>query len=193
MEPTFVSEQTVTLSEFLAWLARERGAGKREFIGGRIVVNPPAGWPHADIGAELLLRLREWARRTSSGVVLDSSAGYLLPTGDLVEPDVSFIGKARWDAGPRPAAGEHIRIVPDLMVEILSSNRPRDLVEKKSIYEASAVREYWLPDPDARSIIVFRRSGTAFAAPETFGPALVLRSEILPGFELLVGDLFQSP
>lgn len=193
MEPTFVSEQIVTLSEFITWLSHDRGPGKRELIGGRIIVNPPAGWPHGSVGTRLLYRLEEWAQRTTAGIVLDSSAGYLLPTGDLVEPDVSFISRGRWETGPQPAAGEHLRIVADLMVEILSTNRQRDLVEKRALYEASGVREYWLPDADARSVIVFRRAGSAFAAPETLGPAASLRTDVLPGFELVVGDLFKSP
>ena len=42
---------------------------------------------------------------------------------------------------------------PDLVVEVLSPSTARnDRMHKKAIYEASGVREYWLVDPENRTI-----------------------------------------
>ncbi len=42
---------------------------------------------------------------------------------------------------------------PDLVVEVLSPSTARnDRMHKKAVYEASGVREYWLVDPENRTI-----------------------------------------
>lgn len=42
---------------------------------------------------------------------------------------------------------------PDLVVEVLSPSTARnDRMHKKAVYEASSVREYWLVDPENRTI-----------------------------------------
>jgi len=44
---------------------------------------------------------------------------------------------------------------PDLMVEVLSPSTARhDKIRKKSLYEKHGVKEYWIIDPDAKSIEV---------------------------------------
>jgi Uma2 family endonuclease len=47
-------------------------------------------------------------------------------------------------------------VVPDLVVEVLSrSTKTRDRGEKKAIYEANGVIEYWLVDLERRTLTVF--------------------------------------
>ena len=76
--------------------------------------------------------------------------GFDLPSGDTVAPDVSFTSKARWDAAPPPRPGKYLQVVPDLVVEVLSrSTKTRDRGEKKAIYEANGVAEYWLVNSQA--------------------------------------------
>jgi Uma2 family endonuclease len=42
---------------------------------------------------------------------------------------------------------------PDLVIEVLSpSNRGHDLLTKRSLYARAGVREYWLVDPETRSV-----------------------------------------
>jgi Uma2 family endonuclease len=58
---------------------------------------------------------------------------------------------------PNPEAGWAARPVPLLVVEIISpSTRRRDQEQKKSLYMVAGVAEYWIVDPDARSIRVVR-------------------------------------
>ena len=37
--------------------------------------------------------------------------------------------------------------VPDLVIEVLSSDKNYDLVTKKAVYEKCGVKEYWVVDP----------------------------------------------
>ena len=58
---------------------------------------------------------------------------------------------------------------PDLVIEILSrSTSTRDRREKKKAYERSGVREYWLVNPDDRSIEVYHLSDGAFELDDVY-------------------------
>jgi len=46
----------------------------------------------------------------------------------------------------------YIHGAPDLIVEVLSSDKKRDLVKKKSLYERAGVKEYIVANPDTREI-----------------------------------------
>ena len=82
-----------------------------------------------------------------------------IPGGDPVQPDVLVVlpdGKARVELcgveGP-----------PDLVIEVVSpSNRGRDLLTKRALYARAGVREYWLVNPEARTIEILALDRDAF-------------------------------
>jgi len=105
-----------------------------------------------------------------------------LPEGDTVEPDVSFVSRARWDAMDPPREGEFLKVVPDLVVEILSaSTRLRDSGEKKAIYERNGVGEYWLADPRDRQLTVFLSREGRFDSGRVLTEDEDWESVVLPG------------
>lgn len=54
------------------------------------------------------------------------------------------------------AQRDMVRGAPDMIVEVLSySTRKKDLTIKKDTYEAQGVREYWIIDPQAKSVTVY--------------------------------------
>jgi Uma2 family endonuclease len=143
-QTAFVSTETFTQKEFKRWLDERPSSDTNhyELLRGRIVMSPPAGWPHGSIEARILTRINSFVETHALGVSLGSSAGYDLPSGDTVEPDISFISAARLAAGPPPQFGKFLRIVPNLVVEILSAATvQRDQTEKKAIYAENGVEE----------------------------------------------------
>ncbi len=114
VETAFCSDERFTQDEFRRWLDERPSAdiNHYELIGGRIVMTPPAGWPHGRIGARLVMCIGSYVSTATLGIVLDSSAGFDLPSGDTVEPDVSFVSNERLAAGPPPEHGKLLRIVP---------------------------------------------------------------------------------
>jgi Uma2 family endonuclease len=127
------------------------------------------------------------------GFVCDSSQGYELPSGDTVEPDHSFVSAARWSAAPAPEAGKFLRVVPDLVVEVLSTGTSsRDRGEKKAIYALNGVREYWLVDARARELVVFSLAGSAYDLGRRHALDERASSTVLEGLELAVADLFEG-
>ena len=193
---SFRSEREFTQESFRTWLASGLAPelGKQELLGGRIVSSPPAGWSHATIASNLNRLLGSHVRANQLGRVLESSAGYELPSGDTLQPDVSFISAETWAAaaGTRSARSQFLRVVPNLVVEILSpSTAHRDRTEKLEIYSASGVDEYWIVDPARREVALFTREGGGYAA------ALSLRtgsipSRVLPEFTADVAELFEG-
>ena len=183
--------KVLTQAEFRTWLDErlDGGRGHYELLNGRVVMSPPAGWPHAQIGVNVTLALRQYADRHRTGRVFDSSAGFDLPTGDTLEPDGSLVTTARWNAAPPPVLGQFLKVVPDLVVEILSpSTRSRDLTEKKDVYARNGVDEYWIVDPRARSLTIFSRSGGTFDDGTTLVSGAI-PSRLLPDLDATVEQL----
>ena len=155
----FESTRTVTPKEFGEFVATREAAGDTghyELLNGRVVMSPPAGYPHGEVGSNVQRLLASFVWERKLGRVFDSSQGFELPSGDIVEPDHVFVSHERWAAAPAPEPGRFLRVVPELIVEVMSGRTAtRDRGEKKAIYERNGVLEYWLVDPRAREVTVF--------------------------------------
>jgi Uma2 family endonuclease len=197
MEPVFESVQTFSAAEFEQFVAQRESQGDvhhYELLHGRIVMNPPAGWPHGLVDNEFGARLREFVRARRLGLVFGSSQGFHLPSGDIVEPDTAFVSHPRWEAGPPPEQGRFLRVVPDLVAEITSpSNASRDRGEKLAIYERNRVLEYWLIDPLAQRItLLCAGPGDRFGAPRVHDTDEPVASALLAGFSVRLADLLSD-
>lgn len=180
----FESVRCMGPDEFARWVEARPSSDMNhyELLNGRVVLTPPAGYPHGEIGGALQFMLSSHVRPRALGRVFDSSQGFRLATGDTVEPDHSFVSNERWAAMGPPIVGQFLRVVPDLLIEVLSrSTRSRDRGEKKGIYERNGVREYWLVDPVAGEITVFALRDGRFGAGTVYGRGERVRSEILTG------------
>jgi Uma2 family endonuclease len=104
-----------------------------------------------------------------------------------VQPDVFFISRERLGI-----LGELIvEGAPDLVVEVLSpSTFHIDLRRKMATYSQFGVREYWIVDPEERTVEVFRYSGDKLRVAAKYSQGQVLESPMLSGFRLVVQDIF---
>ncbi len=154
-ELSFESTTGMTQEQFCAWAEARAGWDPfgYELLNGRVVMTPPASYPHGEIGSNLQFLLAGFVRAHRLGKVFDSSQGFEMPSGDTVEPDHSFVSWERWNAMTRSPEGAYLRVVPDLVVEVLSpATASRDRGEKRAIYERNGVREYLLVDWRARAL-----------------------------------------
>jgi len=105
----------------------------------------------------------------------------------VVQPDISVIcDKAK-------LTGQGCTGAPDLVVEILSHwTAKKDFNEKLHLYERHGVREYWIIDPGNRFVHVYLlgEDGTYPTVPKIYEQEDVLESEVLSGFALNCGELF---
>ena len=159
-----------------------------ELLAGSLLREPRPGALHGLVVTAVAVVLAEWARAGGTGVVLTGDSGFILERApDTVRgPDVAWISRARFDAvGP---IGTAFPGPPDLAVEVLSPNdRPGDVHGKVADYLAAGTRLVWLVDPERRRVTSYRK----LLAPRVSGSNELLRDEeLLPGFEVRVGDLF---
>jgi len=113
----------------------------------------------------------------------------------VVQPDiVVFCDKSKLT--DRCARG-----APDFVKEILSpSTSKKDLNEKFNLYEKRGVREYWVVDPAAWSVWVYRLAADAATPPRSrydegelrdrLGDTSPLASRVLAGFTVDPVELF---
>ena len=192
MDTAFRSEEQFTQAEFFEWRRRRPTSdiNHYELLSRHIVMTPPAGFPHAPIEVRIGAALLQHASRYRLGLVNGSSACFELPSGDTVEPDVSFISAGRLAAGPRPEMGKFYRIVPDLVVEIVSpTTARRDMKEKKLIYEKNGIPEYWIVHPGSRHVRILRLTGGKHSKPVHVVHGVV-ESSVLPGLEIPLASIF---
>ena len=103
-----------------------------------------------------------------------------------VEPDLVIILAGRTDIG----GTRHVEGVPDIVVEILPTDRNRDLVRKRQIYAEAGVREYWIFDPQNDTVMPLELQGSEYAERPTLTVADSLTTPLLSGLSIPLGDIF---
>lgn len=154
---------------------------RHEIIDGTHYVSGSPSLVHQLVISELVTQLGNHVSAHGAGRVV-SYVGVILSEHTIVLPDFLFISKAR-----ASIIREYVEGAPDLIVEVLSTNRDYDENVKYTAYEASGVPEYWIIDPDAESARVFRHARNGFAPVPL---SEIITTPLLPGFELRVADLF---
>ena len=84
---------------------------------------------------------------------------------------------------------------PRLIAEVVSpgkTNRDRDTIHKRSQYAALGVPEYWLIDPDGKTVTVLALGAEDYQTIGTFSGSESIQSQELPGLSLPVEQLFEG-
>ena len=163
--------------------------GKRhELIDGVHYVTPSPRLRHQDLVGrlhfEFLLYLRE---HPEAGRVFMAPVDVVMSFHDIVVPDLVFI--AGDQTGIMTEA--NIQGAPALVVEVLSKRtRKRDVQIKRRLFEQMGVREYWLVDPETRTveILVLDRDALHGHAVRTGGD--MVGSPLLPEAAFAADDVF---
>jgi Uma2 family endonuclease len=79
---------------------------------------------------------------------------------------------------------------PDLVVEVLSpSTAKHDRITKLNLYRQAGVREYWVVDPDTKTVqVCILKDGLYFILGYT--DAETVPVSVLPGCEINLADVF---
>jgi Uma2 family endonuclease len=144
------TRQRWTYAEF-ARLPSE-GSTRYEVIDGEVCVTPSPTGRHQEIVTRLVARLFVFADSRGLGGVFAGPLDVLFAEGDYLEPDILFIRSSR----SHLVTDRGVEGPPDLVVEVLSpSTAARDRGVKLDRYRLYGVQEYWLVDPDARTVEVW--------------------------------------
>jgi Uma2 family endonuclease len=109
---------------------------------------------------------------------------------EVYQPDV-----AGWRLERVPALDEYpIRLVPDWVCEILSpSTADRDLGPKLRAYHRAQVGHYWIVEPAAQTLTVYRWQETGYATALTARTGEYVRAEPFDALAIALASLFDIP
>ena len=103
------------------------------------------------------------------------------------EPDIVIIlNDRRHIVGPSRVEG-----APDIVIEILSTDRNRDLIRKRQIYAEAGVLEYWPIDPRHDTVTQLELRNGAYVERAVLTAADTLTTPLLPGLAIPLARIFQ--
>ncbi|MBV9230913.1 MAG: Uma2 family endonuclease, partial [Chloroflexi bacterium] len=154
-----------------------------EVLSGVLYMAPaPDAW-HQEVSTEIFYHLYVAVRLTRLGKIYSSPLDVMLDAKNTFQPDILVVFNEHLDRiTKRGVVG-----APDLVVEIASPSTARiDLSEKLSAYASAGVPEYWVVNPDSRTVEVFvLKHGIYNSLGIYYGPA-VLPSRIIPNLNVKV-------
>ena len=160
-----------------------------ELVNNRLVLEASPEIPHQSSSIRLASKMLNFVEDNELGLVLEAPMDVELDDDNVFQPDILFISNARLDIIKK---GRKIKGAPDLVVEILSTNKKYDQEEKKYVYELHDVLEFWLVDVKKKQVEVYENVRKEFVLFQKAYPGDTIRSKILPGFELEVDYLFRD-
>jgi Uma2 family endonuclease len=164
---------------------------RHELIDGEILEKGAATGEHGAAQADLVTTLNlRFGRRPGGrwpGGWWFATEVEIVFGDDVLRPDV--VGWRRERMVERPT-GTPIRVLPDWVCEILSTNRRNDLVKKKRVYHRDKVPHYWIIDPTEETLAVQRWSPDGYTEVLAAQRGERVRAEPFDAVELQVGALF---
>lgn len=176
-----------TIAELLARPEAER----YEIVDGELVPKEAASGRHGEAQFSLAIMLRQFRRAGGA----QGPGGWLFGTEVLIQfndrqvrrPDV--VGWRR-ERLPTMPAEVPTAVRPDWVCEILSTHRADDLVAKMRLYHQSKVPHYWVIDPEAETLAVYRWHADGYLHVLGAQKGERVRAEPFDAVELVVGVLF---
>ena len=157
---------------------------------GNLMIMTPTGGETSWRNSELIIALGNWAKQDKTGVVFDSSGGFILPNGAMRSPDAAWVKRPRLATLASAQKKKFLPLCPDFVIELRSpTDRLVDLQQKMLEYLDNGLALGWLIDPEERRVYLYRPP----AQVETLeNPSEILGEPDLPGFVFDLGAIWQS-
>lgn len=158
-----------------------------ELSEGSLIVPPHPTYTHQQALKRLFVRLNAFVDQRDLGVVLMAPLPVRLWPDKIREPDIFFISKEHQDRIEEQVCG-----VPDLVIEVASpSTLKTDRMEKFHEYARAGVAEYWLVDPQARTVEVYALD--EYLLRGKWNPGETATSALLAAFDIEIEEVFRRP
>ncbi|MCY4071357.1 MAG: Uma2 family endonuclease [Chloroflexi bacterium] len=162
-----------------------------ELVEGVIVDMSRPGWEHGEILMLLASRIYSHVRENELGRVAVGDTGFVLERRedgkDTVRGlDLAFINKVK---APEHVSSGWTTVAPDLAVEVISpSNEAADIQLKVLQLLNAGTSLVWVVYPQTKTVAAYAASG----AKTLHENDILSGGDVLPGFEIRVGDIFPS-
>lgn len=160
-----------------------------ELINGTLYITNAPGAEHDACVDQIRLLLTRYAHAERQGHVLTKPFRlHLTDNARPIQPDLFYTRQNEWSG----ARAKYFKGTPDLIVEVLAPNSYRtDQMVKFQLYEAAGVPEYWLVNPQGRSVQVYvLGSEGVYQLHNEFHGRGLIESKTLPHLRLNTSDLF---
>lgn len=167
-------------------IPRERPGDRHELIDGELEVTPPPILVHQIVSKNIFRQIDHHVEVGNLGSAFYAPVDVRLTPDNVLVPDILFISHDRRHI----MGGKTVDAPPGLVVEILSpGTRRRDLEVKRDLYARFGVQEYWIVDPEARTVVVLTLLGKQYE-PLAVDEDGVIPSRILPELKLTTAQVF---
>lgn len=180
--------QKATLADLLAIPEEDR---YHEIIDG-VLYRKQGATPRHGLAQGRLTRLlgpydRKPGARSPGGWWIVPETEIFLREDQIYKPDI-----AGWRRERLPELSNQflVRVTPDWVCEVLSTNRSHDLIEKKRGYHTGEIGHYWIIDPLAETLSVHRWSEAGYVEVLVAQRGDTVRAEPFDAIEIRIGVLF---
>jgi Uma2 family endonuclease len=130
-----------------------------EVIDNTLYMSPSPTSDHQDILGDIFFKIKQSVIQNQSGKVFISPLDvYLDNELSVVQPDILFVKT------------EHLHLIqrkgivgsPDMVIEVLSSNKDYDIGKKFELYEKNHISEYIIINPDTKEVWHYILNGNKY-------------------------------
>lgn len=188
MSPS-ASNRKYTYSDYLLWDESER----IELIDGQPLIQSAPSRAHQEISGELFNQIKNFLKGKPCRVYAAPFAVRLLESDNdnpedvltVVEPDISVICE------PEMLDDKGCKGAPTFIAEILSPSTERaDRFLKLNEYQRAGVREYWIIDPNAKSVADYVLQDGRFSLHAFYDDGDTVELSSLDGCQIDLNALF---
>jgi Uma2 family endonuclease len=185
------SELKYTYEDYAGWDLPPRE--RYELYKGAPMAMASAHWRHQTVQANIFGVLFVFLKGKPCTPLTDLDVR-LFPRADkkdmtVVQPDIIVVCDKKKLGG---LGGHGCDGVPDLILEILSpSTRRNDLLYKLNLYEEAGVREYWIVDPELKTVQQYILQSNGYLA-RTFGEGEINVHIFDGALKIALSDIFEG-
>jgi Uma2 family endonuclease len=158
-----------------------------ELIDGDLHMAPAPNPEHQTASGLIFYHLMQCVQLAGHGRVFTAPLDVELSPVTIVQPDIVVI----LNGGAATITTQRIVGPPDLVVEVVSPGTASyDRREKRDLYAAAGIREYWIADPGHRAVELLTLVGGAYRAEHVYRGQAVIPSQVIPGWNVATDLLF---
>lgn len=165
---------------------------RMEYINGEIIIQASPNLSHQEISGNVYEQYRNYLKGKTCRAFYSPFDVHFYKRGfktpDVMQPDLLII--CDFD---KFNENERYLGTPALVVEILSrSTRSRDMVDKLNTYMLSGVKEFWVVDPNAKTVMLYSFDDCKVEHFIIYREGETIHSFCFEGLAVNINDIFEN-
>ncbi len=158
-----------------------------QLLNGKLTFMPAPSIKHQRILRELFFEICLFLKANKCGEALCAPTDVYFNEENVAQPDILFVANKNLDI----ISDKSVNGVPDFIVEILSGNKKTDRVTKMKLYGEQGVKEFWLIDPELKTLEVYKSELQKMQIHEIYEEHQEVHSLVIKDFSIQLNQLFK--